>query len=298
MTGWAGDAGWAVRRPPARQPGAGRGRGHPRGGRDRRRRHRPRLSDRARSSAVASGSRLRQSPVDPTSSLEAVTVKAIVRGPDRASTSASSMRRRGRRSMLASGRASDDARRSSRPCFPTRPRRTRSIGFGCSRSSRSATTGSCCTTRFARRSRALLRSSDPDRSRRYRAAAWRQLRDEVARASNHEMWRYTADLLYILAEPDRPGGLLPDDGPPRIPSETARPDDGPAVAAIWRAYMPPSSALVMEAWWRRMPQGVPGAARSSSATCAGFYLLAEMDQASHGLVEADPVRSAPVLGAT
>src|SRR4029077_9358119 len=42
---------------------------------------------------------------------------------------------------------------------------------------------------------AALRSADPDRSRRYRAAAWRQLRDEVARASNQEMWRYTADLL-------------------------------------------------------------------------------------------------------
>ncbi len=48
---------------------------------------------------------------------------------------------------------------------------------------------------------ALLRATDPDRSRRYRAAAWRRLREEVARASNQEMWRYTADLLYILQNP-------------------------------------------------------------------------------------------------
>ena len=48
---------------------------------------------------------------------------------------------------------------------------------------------------------AQLRSADPDRSRRYRAAAWRQLREEVARASSQEMWRYTADLLYILQNP-------------------------------------------------------------------------------------------------
>jgi ATP/maltotriose-dependent transcriptional regulator MalT len=48
---------------------------------------------------------------------------------------------------------------------------------------------------------AFLRSSDPDRSRRYRIAAWRQLREEVTRAPPEEMWRYTADLLYILENP-------------------------------------------------------------------------------------------------
>ena len=48
---------------------------------------------------------------------------------------------------------------------------------------------------------AILRSSDPDRSRRYRGAAWRQLREEVAHATSQEMWRYTADLLYILQNP-------------------------------------------------------------------------------------------------
>jgi hypothetical protein len=42
---------------------------------------------------------------------------------------------------------------------------------------------------------AYLRATDPDRSRRYRIAAWRQLRDEVTRATSQEMWRYTADLL-------------------------------------------------------------------------------------------------------
>ena len=48
---------------------------------------------------------------------------------------------------------------------------------------------------------AHLDASDPDRSRRYRAAAWRRLREEVVRASRLEMWRYTADLLYMLRNP-------------------------------------------------------------------------------------------------
>ena len=56
---------------------------------------------------------------------------------------------------------------------------------------------------------AYLRASDPDRSRRYRIAAWRQLRDEVTRATSHEMWRYTADLLYILENPAVREGFFP-----------------------------------------------------------------------------------------
>ena len=48
---------------------------------------------------------------------------------------------------------------------------------------------------------ANLRATDPDRSRRYRVAAWRRLREEVARASPAETWRYTADLLYMLESP-------------------------------------------------------------------------------------------------
>ena len=77
---------------------------------------------------------------------------------------------------------------------------------------------------------AYLRSSDPDRSRRYRIAAWRQLRDEVTRASPHEMWRYTADLLFILAEPGRPRGVLPDAPSTCYFVEPRQPEDWPAIA--------------------------------------------------------------------
>jgi hypothetical protein len=134
---------------------------------------------------------------------------------------------------------------------------------------------------------ALLRSSDPDRSRRYRAAAWRQLRDEVARASNHEMWRYTADLLYILQNPIVREAFFPTTDH-RYSVETAKAVDGPQIAAIVGAYMPPSSALVMDAWWRRMPEAFR-VVRDRQDAVAGFYLLCEMDRASHGLVEADPI---------
>ena len=54
-----------------------------------------------------------------------------------------------------------------------------------------------------------LRAADPGRSRRYRLAAWRRLRDEISRASTTDMRRSTADLIYILENPVDPRGVLP-----------------------------------------------------------------------------------------
>jgi hypothetical protein len=134
---------------------------------------------------------------------------------------------------------------------------------------------------------ALLRSSDPARSRRYRAAAWRQLREEVAHASQHEMWRYTADLLYILENPIVREAFFPTTDH-LYSAEAAKPADGPAIVEIARRHMPPASASVMEAWWRLAPEAFR-VLRDRLDTVAGFYNVCEIDRVSHRLVEEDPM---------
>ncbi len=84
---------------------------------------------------------------------------------------------------------------------------------------------------------AQLLSSDPDRSRRYRAAAWRQLREEANRASIQEMWRYTADLLYILQNPAVREAFFPTTEH-LFSVEVARPEDRPAIAEITARHEP------------------------------------------------------------
>ena len=134
---------------------------------------------------------------------------------------------------------------------------------------------------------AILRSSDPDCSRRYRAAAWRQLREEVAHASNQEMWRYTADLLYIIENPIVREAFFPTTEH-LYSVETAKPDDGPAIAAIITRYEPPASATVLNTWWRLAP-GAFRITRDRLGAVAGFGLVCEMDSLSHRLVDEDPV---------
>ena len=142
---------------------------------------------------------------------------------------------------------------------------------------------------------ALLRASDPARSKRYRAAAWRQLREEAAHAPHHEMWRYTADLLYILENPIVREAFFPTTDH-LYSAEDARPDDGPAIAEIARRHMPPASASVIEAWWRLAPEAFR-VLRDRLETVAGFYTVCEIDRVSHRLVEED-LFLAQVLGAS
>jgi hypothetical protein len=134
---------------------------------------------------------------------------------------------------------------------------------------------------------AQLLSSDPDRSRRYRAAAWRQLRDEVNRASSQEMWRYTADLLYILQNPAVREAFFPTTEH-LYSVEVARPEDHPSIAEIISRWEPGASAAVLDTWWRVIPSAFR-VARDRTGSIAGFSLYCDMDEVSHRLVQEDPV---------
>ena len=122
---------------------------------------------------------------------------------------------------------------------------------------------------------AYLRAADPDRSRRYRIAAWRLLRDEVTRATSHEMWRYTADLLYILESPAVREGFFPT-SEHRYFVEPANAEDWPAIRAIAAACEPPESVAIFEDWWRRLPDAF-WTARDGAGRVAGFTAAAELD---------------------
>jgi hypothetical protein len=134
---------------------------------------------------------------------------------------------------------------------------------------------------------AYLRASDPDRSRRYRIAAWRQLRDEVTRATSHEMWRYTADLLYILENPTVREAFFPTSEHLYF-VEPAVDADWPAIHEIATAAEPPDSVAILEDWWRRLPDAF-WAARNGSGTVVGFTVMTQIDRIPRTLFDADPL---------
>ena len=48
---------------------------------------------------------------------------------------------------------------------------------------------------------ASLKASDPARYREYRKQAWKYYRNEVSIVAQTEIWRYSADMLYMLEQP-------------------------------------------------------------------------------------------------
>lgn len=132
---------------------------------------------------------------------------------------------------------------------------------------------------------AYLRATDPDRSRRYRIAAWRQLRDEVTRATSHEMWRYTADLLYILENPAVREAFFPTSEHLYF-VEPARDADWPAIHEIATASEPREALAILEDWWRRLPDAFY-AARDGTGKVVGFTVATQIDRVPRALFDAD-----------
>ena len=63
--------------------------------------------------------------------------------------------------------------------------------------------------RCGRRCRLTWRRLIPELHRHYRQEAWRQLTQEAKTAPVAELWRYTADLIYLIRKRGDPGCLLP-----------------------------------------------------------------------------------------
>lgn len=134
---------------------------------------------------------------------------------------------------------------------------------------------------------AFLRASDPERSRTYRIAAWRQLRQEVAGASRDELWRYTADLLYILENPIVREAFFPSTEHGYF-VDAATAEDEAAIMSLARPQLSQASRGVLTAWW----EAVPGAfriARNPAGKLVGFYAAEQAGQIPRRVLDIDEV---------
>ena len=77
----------------------------------------------------------------------------------------------------------------------------------------------------------VLRAADPVTYARHRAVAWRTLHAELRRATGPDLWRYTADLLYLVDRPIVRQYFFPETVLDCV-VEPARPGDWPAIAAL------------------------------------------------------------------
>lgn len=139
----------------------------------------------------------------------------------------------------------------------------------------------------------VLRATDPQRHRRLRRAAWRQLREELAEASRSELWRYTADMLYLIENPIVREGFFPSD-PHQYVMDDASQRDCAAVFEIADRWLPAEEAGSVRMWWERLPRSFR-VARNASGAVAAFMIVFERADASPAWLEDDPITAAQLV---
>jgi hypothetical protein len=117
----------------------------------------------------------------------------------------------------------------------------------------------------------FVRATNPVRYRSYRRAAWRELRSEVGDAPPGDLWRYTADMLYLIENPVLREAFFPSGAQP-LSVEPARPGDTEAIAAIAERHEPPDAFRTLESWWREAPESF-SVIRDRDAVVVGFFSL-------------------------
>lgn len=135
---------------------------------------------------------------------------------------------------------------------------------------------------------AALKAVDPPAHRRYRQLAWRQLRREVRDVGVEDLWRYTADILYLIENPVVREAFFPTTAHVHT-VDRARPEDWPAIQDIARRHEPPTGARVVELWYEHQADAFR-LVRDPTGVVAGFNIIAPLHALHARLLEDDMVR--------
>jgi Transcriptional regulatory protein, C terminal len=134
---------------------------------------------------------------------------------------------------------------------------------------------------------ALLRASDPVRWRAYRAAAWQQIRRELASSTGAARWASTADMIQLAEEPLVREAFFPS-SVQHYAVETALPEDWPEIEAIVAHHEPAAEVELIRAWWAEVPHAFR-VARHPRGIVVAFTVLAPLAEVPQRLLTRDPV---------
>ena len=135
-----------------------------------------------------------------------------------------------------------------------------------------------------------LAQCDPGRYADYRWRAWRLFTQESQRARGAGLWHPTADLLYLITNPNVREGFFPEGGT-EFAVEAASRDDGREIAAITSSGEGPHAARWIMRWWEAHPETFR-VARGAEGDVAAFYVLFRPSQVDPELLAADPLTAA------
>lgn len=137
---------------------------------------------------------------------------------------------------------------------------------------------------------ATLRASDPGLYLDSRRRVWKQLRAEALNAPRCELWRYTADMLYLIENRVVREAFFPS-GRQELAVEPAKTDSADDVRRIARTCDGSEGTKALETWWQHHPEAFR-VVRNSDGLVVAFYCMLEASRLSASVVKADPIAEA------
>lgn len=134
---------------------------------------------------------------------------------------------------------------------------------------------------------AHFKALDPAGYRDARRVAWKALQAESQSADRAELWRYTADLLYLVEAPSVRDVFFPR-GSEVIAVEPARRADEASVMGIAARHAGSEEAALLRRWWQALPDSFR-VTRDAQDGVSGYLCAARWAELPAGLVEGDPL---------
>jgi hypothetical protein len=130
---------------------------------------------------------------------------------------------------------------------------------------------------------AKLRADNPQQYRAYRRCAYRCFMTELRSVPASDLWRCTADLLYLLENPVVREAFFPSRAH-EYAVEPARIEDEGAILDITEQHESMNTARYLTRWWRKTPHTF-SVARDQRGVVAGFYCVFDPARVLAGCVE-------------
>ena len=134
---------------------------------------------------------------------------------------------------------------------------------------------------------AALQAADPITFREYGRAAWRQLRGELRRAGPPDLWRYTADLIYLIENPVVREAFFPTESR-RFSVEPAVQQDGNHIHRLAQRHEGSTALKAIDFWWDNYPQAFH-IVRDAANKVVGFYCMFDPTCVPETLFTKDPI---------
>ena len=132
-----------------------------------------------------------------------------------------------------------------------------------------------------------LLAADPEKYRGYQKKAWALLKKQLRQSTRADLWRTTADVIYLLENPVIREAFFPS-ASAQFSVEPAMAADRDQIFEIVAAHENPAGVKVLEMWWQHLPAAFQSV-RNADGDVVGFYCVALPQDIGAQWMQADPV---------